>query len=1164
MKPTFLILVGWGCALAGLLADERIYAPEGAVATTTGPDLTVPLAEGETRVLEIGIYRVGWQSYGGQPVSLPLSWTGHFEPRSGISCTGWGRVMGREALLLHSPWHVPPGKTWVEYRLALPQTAPVHFCFGIAMGPDVAVPGKSDGVTFSVHVGDAGDPRERLRVHHDAGVWQDHTIDLSAHAGRTVTLRLQVEPGPRHSASWDYSFFGDARIVAGAATIGPSTVVERLTETRAYRATARASRVALSNRPDSGVTPSNLLSFRNRLEREGRAWLFRYRGADGDLVYRYEPATGTLDDFMVQADGQAPFPPAWGGGVTLASDAGGAEIEARGGRAVDIRREGRTLDVLWEYPAGSRPFRVQWSFGIAGKALTVSARAGEPRAVRFSLGETVAPLRRTVPVPYLLGNASYLPANGLYVCRYLDWTASQSSSCPQGTAVYEPRTDGTRAPLGEIGYIAVSPDVGEVLPNLPHPPSPYRAELASRIVLDVWGHDRGRYANDTARLLELKAAGVDHLLILQHDWQRYGYDVKLPDHLPANPAYGSEADLLEYGRTATACGYLWALHENYIDLYPDAPSYDPVARVLKADGSPSPAWYNPGTKVQSYGLKCNRALGFARLNSPEIHRRYATTAAYLDVHTCVPPWHQLDHDATQPQAAQAILKVGHDTELFQFERDTHGGPLLGEGAHHMFWAGRCDGVEAQVQGGEDHGLFLDFDLLKIHPQMVNHGMGYYERWFRQGYKTEYGRDAGSVAQWDQYRAMELAYGHAGFLGHILVHNAQAVAREHHLMHPVQRLYGTARPTEILYFVGGRGVTASVALAARDTRRPRIRYENGLTLWVNGHPEPWLIRERDVPGDLPQPAGSRLSTSARTWRLPPWGFLALGPDTEVHTALHDGNVADLAVCPEFLFADARTAFDLPYLRPTKNIEPRLQALRHLGSNRVEVTYEWVVGEALGEDYHCFVHGIPVRPGAIETILFQQDHALPRPTREWRPGDVIVDGPHALTVPDDLERCHLVIGLFKNDRVPLRGLEESNRRILIARLNVKRTAGKMTDLTVEKPTAAMLDGNPPRADFKAHTNPVGTWVDFGMVATDGAVKVNRRGTCLEVFPYPRGRSFRVALDLGRLAPKADPARVRMRALGAEAGEEPGPVPVTVSGRRIEATLGTQAASRYVVTW
>ena len=113
-------------------------------------DTPVSLPPGETFLTDIGIYRVFWQSYGQPPVAMPGAWMGHFDAHSGISYQPWGRVLGRQALLMHSPWHVPPGKAWVDYPLALPKTSPIRLTFGIAMGPDVAVPGKSDGVTFPV------------------------------------------------------------------------------------------------------------------------------------------------------------------------------------------------------------------------------------------------------------------------------------------------------------------------------------------------------------------------------------------------------------------------------------------------------------------------------------------------------------------------------------------------------------------------------------------------------------------------------------------------------------------------------------------------------------------------------------------------------------------------------------------------------------------------------------------------------------------------------------------------------------------------------------------------------------------------------------------------------------------------------------------------------
>ena len=83
-----------------------------------------------------------------------------------------------------------------------------------------------------------------------------------------------------------------------------------------------------------------------------------------------------------------------------------------------------------------------------------------------------APLRKTFGVPYLAGYVAYLPAQNLFVCRYLDWTVSHASRCPQGLAVYEAKTDGSRNSLLESGYIAVSPHVARFNQTYRNPRSP--------------------------------------------------------------------------------------------------------------------------------------------------------------------------------------------------------------------------------------------------------------------------------------------------------------------------------------------------------------------------------------------------------------------------------------------------------------------------------------------------------------------------------------------------------------------------------------------------------------------------------------------------------------------------------------------------------------------
>jgi len=1109
----------------------------------------VPLSPGTTSLMDIGAYRVGYQSYGGEIVWMPDSWIGHFEPVAGISYLPGVNILGRPALLIHSPWHIPPGRAFVEYRLQLPKISPIFLRFGIAMRPDVAVPDKSDGVTFSVYL----DDKELMRQHYAKGEWQDYEFNLSPFAGKIITLRLQVEPGPQNSPSWDYSYWGDPKIVVGTVSASKAELLRQLLALKAYRAIQNADLRNVGNNSQQGVTPSNLLPYRNAIVKRAAGYDFIYEGADGKIVYHYQPQSGTLSDFSCMIEDRESFLPAFEGGVFAETKIGERTGSAllKSTKAPQTSLQPQALQAIWEYEWQGRALFVRWTFGIAGKALTIRAECLEPVLTGFSLGRLAnVPLRKKIPVPYLPGPpVFYVPSSSVYVHRYLNWKASHASYCPGGEATYNRKTDGTRNALYEEGYVAVSPHIWEVLPNIPWPPSPYLKLLAERVMLDVWGHHKGTFFGSAENLRALKDNGIDHLAIINHVWQRFGYDVKLPDHVPANPSLGGDEGLIAFGQAAKECGYIWACHENYIDLYPDAPSYDETAVVLRSDGSKSPAWYNAGTRVQSFGLKCNRAKEFAEKNAPYIHKTYGTTAAYLDVHTCVPPWHQLDHDATQPLAAMALAKVKYDGELFQYMRDTHGGPLFGEGASHFYWAGQCDGVEAQVIGGEDHFPLLDLDLLKIHPQMVNHGMGYYERWFAAGYNARWGHDVATMEHIDKYRAQELAYGHAGFIGSAVTNAIQWVAREHHLVYPVQRLYGAAKPVSILYEVEGQLVPASIAVALGDTTRQCIKYDSGLTLWINWRPQPWRV-------------GNML--------LPQWGFFAEGPQTRVWTALHQGKIADYAECPEYVFVDSRTHFDMPYRR-TIHIEPRLKEFKPLGGNRFAITYEWIVNAKLEDDYHIFVHFTNEKSTSGNAdIVFQNDHAPPKPTSQWQPGERLVDGPFEVSVPEgDLTTFDIVIGMYKSGggRVSLKGANVGDQRFLIGAIEVTREKGQATAVRLVDISERIRQLQASEADFSVRLNPPGTWLDFGKIATDGSVKVNLEKHRLVVFPYPRGRAFKVTLNLPALAPdlkSVDLSHVRVRALAAETQAEMGAVPAKLEKGRLTWQCGAPGVGRYVVSW
>jgi hypothetical protein len=536
-------------------------------------------------------------------------------------------------------------------------------------------------------------------------------------------------------------------------------------------------------------------------------------------------------------------------------------------------------------------------------------------------------------------------------------------------------------------------------------------------------------------------------------------------------------------------------------------------------------------------------LKYARRNSPEINRRYGTTASYLDVHTCVAPWHHVDFEPDEELAGTYAAKVKHHAELFRFEREVHGGPLFGEGARHFFWAGLVDGVEAQVEGGEDAPVLVDFDLLKLHPQMVNHGMGYYSRWLAGG-RSAARTDWQTPRNLDRYRAQELAYGHAAFVGSGLLRIMPAVFREYNLVQPVQALYGNAKATQIMYEVDGRFVTSSVAAAVGVLDRLRVRYDSGLTLHVNLGEDDWRVRDHV---------------------LPAYGFLAEAPGrgTLAYTSRRGGAIADFARTPRSLYADARTHVYEPWAYGRKDVEPRVRSFRHLGGGRCEITYEWTVEDELPDGLKCFVHFTPTAGAERGEIAFQGDHALAPDTSAWREGAVVADGPHAVTVPAEAahESYDVLVGLWKTDRVKLRGIPAGSNRYAVGRLRVRREGGRVVGVALEGVDDLRRELEEARAAFRERMNVEGRAVEFGCARTDGAFRAHLSADGIVVIPFPRDEEFEVALEPATLAPRLARARLRVAALAAD-GRELGEVASRAERGRLTFRAGRAGAAKFVI--
>jgi hypothetical protein len=726
---------------------------------------------------------------------------------------------------------------------------------------------------------------------------------------------------------------------------------------------------------------------------------------------------------------------------------------------------------------------------LSGKSLVIDLSCDAPQIEAFEAGGWGPVLhRRQVPVPYYSGQVFYLAAEDLFAGTFLDWTASAASTHENTRAIYGARTDGSRNFLHERAVYTAAWHLAETLPNIPNPPSPFREHLADKIILDTWG---GRFENIATNLMRLHDYGLRGCAVIIHDWQRSGYDNALPAHVPANEKLGGEPAMKQLVAVARQLGFDIALHENYVDYYPNYEGFNESEVALDSQGKRVNAWFNPGTKIQSFAVQPHAILPLAHRESAQIRERYQPNADYLDVHSAVPPWFHVDYRPGAEGAGSYQPVWAAHRQLWAFERATYGGPVLGEGCNHWFWSGLLDGVEAQFGDGWQAGagrtapLMVDFDLLKIHPLQFNHGMGYYERWW-------------SAATWgsqppmevlDQYRMQEIIFGHAGFLGGSTYANVPLAWLEHHLVSPVTARYAAARPTAIEYQIHDRWVDGTQAAKAGVWNRVRVSYENGLVVTANQATN--VLRE----GGLV---------------LPQYGWSAQGAGVTAWTALCQDVIADFAETADSTLANARPAADwnqsgIHRLRPT------VADFRPTGDRAFAFQYQWQVGETLPHDYQCFVHFV-----SGDNIVFQNDHTLPRGTSTWQVGDVVPDGPHEIHLPAGLPdgAYGVRIGLYQPDdgRLALQGRNDGQDRIQLGTLQVREQGRKITFDPVT-PAAGTDD------DLYEHRlNTAGKVLDFGDVRTDGSVLLRREAGEWVLRPWPRTRNFLVKLSATRFGQPA----------------------------------------------
>jgi len=318
-------------------------------------------------------------------------------------------------------------------------------------------------------------------------------------------------------------------------------------------------------------------------------YIFEYEGEDCNIKYRYTPTNGTLSDLITTYNDEFCFHISEGGGVAVEEIMPWKEGIRRECVSKLLHKEMGILETKWHYYNKEYDVYFKLKFSIKGKTLLLEAKSESRRISGFYLTHSQGTLSpRLISVPFLTYLApssdllGILLTNNLFVSAFFDWTVSNASTLEcysniQGVssasfaqnAIYNYKTDGTRNTLGEKLYLTVSPDFNEVLLNLPNPRGNLEV-IYDKVVFDQW---LGRFSSDAEIITSAKSYGMDKVLFFKHQWQYGGYDNKLPSTYPADAinVHGGHEGMLNLCNTAKRCGYLFGLHENYVDFYENSP-----------------------------------------------------------------------------------------------------------------------------------------------------------------------------------------------------------------------------------------------------------------------------------------------------------------------------------------------------------------------------------------------------------------------------------------------------------------------------------------------------------------------------------------------------------------------------------------------------------------
>lgn len=1065
---------------------------------------------------------------------LPVSWSG-VEPasRGSLNPTAITRSgIQRSAWSIHPPYNGGPGVIGARFAVKLPKARKLELRFFSAMRDVFAPEPPTDGVEFRVyaaHILTAGDgsvssdaltsavqrapaAQELLYAKQYAGTdWLENNVDLTKFAGETVLLTLEADPGVKHDTTCDNSFWGDVVLLADPQEAPLATADER-EELRAQNLDAFKAFVESSPEsvPSSGVQlDSNARGFDLDFGQYAVVTTGKHGVCDGWITIGSKDKFTQIAGVRVQYQGTTigvdrPFEPCEVS--TCYVDGQSLEAQARifakahgeeliGKAPVDTNFEeiesatiipstknelccfiGKTL--------GGLAFRVVASHNTEIASLQFGTFTEKADRVYFGHG-------------YCIDKPSkaFQKSGDGFACSTshigLDFTNGlsllEATTRPVDELIVDPELQiYTLTTTCDSRLTLRSSDAGAMdcamkyAPGFDKEPALLVPKKAGRFVFDFWG---GSYANILELMKLYVRYGLTDSMLIQHSWQHYGYDVRLPDVWPPNPAQGTLEELKATQDFLDQHDVPFGLHDNYIDFYPDADGFTYDDIIFEADGQPQKAWYNPGPDAQSYRFNPTKFFPYAERNLNIIREELMQTAYFTDVFSSIHIMNFFDREGKFHSRAETLDWWNKYFELVH-ERFNNNAITVSESGSDAL-IGSLDGADAilrritsvqesysDVLPSADNEFVPWFDVVN-HKRFILHGAGYSDR-FQAGES----RGVRGIES-DDYISSEVLTGHA--IMSDLGMTPRGTVRKYWLL---QNLARSLALDDIVgfEFVGG------------NIHRQKIVWKSGVVVYVNRGVEDWTL-DANIPG-TEQPIV-----------LPRFGYWTADNNSYGGIVRVNNQVTELRVDgKESFFVNGRQVVS----EQVVPIRPTFEDVEILDSNSLSGTLVWDAIESTDKPYAPFLH--LERPQTWwndkpELMVLWLPEPI-KPSSEWKGREDRLFGESTtIELPEDIRPgfYNLLVGLYDRDgsgrRLPLLGSSTKDGRYRLGGILVE---GEGEDRKISFTPCPSLLG----ADLRLIPNRKST--DFGVCQTIGAFRYEQTAANTVVLtPLPDEPAFEAAL-------------------------------------------------------